>query len=146
MEPLGILVFAVFMISSFLQVFIESVQRLLDPNLDQTHIPPIGLATMVATIIIKSGVWLSCRAIKSASVEALQQDAENDVSLPPAPRCRRSSLNLSPPRQIVFNFFSLIFPYVGQLTRFKYLDPLGGAVLSLYSAFCFRPTHHLSFG
>jgi len=113
MEPLGILVFAVFMISSFLQVLIESTQRLLDPHLEQTHIPPIALATMVGTIVVKGAVWLSCRAIKSASVEALQQDAENDI---------------------VFNFFSLVFPFVGEVINWPYLDPLGGAVLSLYSA------------
>ncbi|GAA5822136.1 hypothetical protein JCM3770_000420 [Rhodotorula araucariae] len=111
MEPLGILVFSVFMISSFLQVLIESISRLLDPHLEQTRIPPIAFGTMVGTIFIKAGVWLSCRAIKSASVDALQQDAENDI---------------------VFNFFSLIFPWVGQLLHWPYLDPLGGAILSLY--------------
>lgn len=34
--------------------------------------------------------------------------------------------------QIVFNFFSILFPYVGQLVKFRYLDPIGGALLSLY--------------
>ncbi|GAA5923810.1 hypothetical protein JCM3775_000515 [Rhodotorula graminis] len=111
MEPLGILSFSVFMISSFMQVGIESIQRLCDPHLEQTHLPPIAIATMVGTIVVKGAVWLSCRAIKSASVEALQQDAENDI---------------------VFNFFSLLFPYIGQLVKWPYLDPLGGAVLSLY--------------
>lgn len=79
MEPLGVLVFSVFMISSFLQVLIESISRMLDPAHEAPHIPYIVLAVMTATIVIKSAVWLSCRAIKSASVEALQQDAENDV-------------------------------------------------------------------
>ncbi|BGP47288.1 hypothetical protein JCM10450v2_003140 [Rhodotorula kratochvilovae] len=111
MEPLGILVFSVAMISSFLNVLMESILRLLDPHLEQTRIPPIAFATMVGTIVIKGAVWLSCRAIKSASVDALQQDAENDI---------------------VFNFFSLIFPWVGQLLHWPYLDPLGGAILSLY--------------
>lgn len=80
MEPLGVLIFCVFMISSFLQVFIESVNRLFDRNLEFTRLPLVALIVMVSTIFIKAGVWLSCRAIKSASVEALQQDAENDVS------------------------------------------------------------------
>ncbi|BGP15106.1 hypothetical protein JCM10213_006562 [Rhodosporidiobolus nylandii] len=112
MEPLGVLVFSVFMISSFLQVLIESIQKILDgANLDQTALPNVALAVMGATIVIKTAVWLSCRAIKSASVEALQQDAENDI---------------------VFNFFSILFPFVGTLLRWKYLDPIGGAVLSLY--------------
>jgi len=90
MEPLGILVFAVAMISGFLQVLIESIQRLCDRHLEQTNLPPIAIATMVGTIVVKGAVWLSCRAIKSASV--------------------------------------------GQLIKWPYLDPLGGAVLSLYSA------------
>jgi divalent metal cation (Fe/Co/Zn/Cd) transporter len=79
MEPLGVLVFSVFMISSFLQVLIESIGRILDPAHEAPHIPYIVLAVMGTTIVVKAAVWLSCRAIKSASVEALQQDAENDV-------------------------------------------------------------------
>jgi hypothetical protein len=99
MEPLGVLVFSVFstpflfpvlpipltpclrraVIASFLQVLIESIQKLFSPDLGHTDIPPVALAVMGGTIVIKAGVWLSCRAIKSASVEALQQDAENDV-------------------------------------------------------------------
>jgi divalent metal cation (Fe/Co/Zn/Cd) transporter len=43
---------------------------------------------------------------------ALAQDAENDA---------------------VFNIFSLIFPYAGILLNSKYLDPIGGLLLSLYS-------------
>ncbi|GAA6042522.1 hypothetical protein JCM8097_004644 [Rhodosporidiobolus ruineniae] len=111
MEPLGVLIFSVAMISSFLQVLIESIQKLVDPALEETHLPPIALATMVATIVIKSGVWLSCRAIKSGSVEALQQDAENDI---------------------VFNFFSILFPFFGQMLGWRWLDPVGGALLSIY--------------
>lgn len=66
-------------ISLSLQVFIESVQRLLDSNLEAARLPPIAIATMIATILIKSAVWVWCRAIKNSSVEALAQDAENDV-------------------------------------------------------------------
>lgn len=56
-------------------------------------------------------MWFWCRTIKSTSVQALAQDAENDV---------------------VFNFFSLLFPFIGQLLSWKYLDPIGGVLLSLY--------------
>lgn len=45
-------------------------------------------------------------------MEALTLDAENDI---------------------VFNFFSLLFPIIGQKVGWKYLDPLGGALLSVYS-------------
>ncbi|GAA5878251.1 hypothetical protein JCM8547_007540 [Rhodosporidiobolus lusitaniae] len=111
MEPLGVLVFSVFMISSFLQVLIESLQKLFSPDLGHTQIPPVALGVMGGTIIIKGGIWLACRSIRSASVEALQQDAENDI---------------------VFNLFSILFPFIGQLIHFRYLDPIGGAVLSIY--------------
>lgn len=47
---------------------------------------------MVATIAIKLVIWFWCRTTKNASVQALAQDAENDI---------------------VFNFFSLVFPFVG---------------------------------
>lgn len=53
MEPLGVLVFSVFMISSFLQVFIESVQRILDKDLVEQPIGAIALGVMGATIVIK---------------------------------------------------------------------------------------------
>ena len=70
------------MIASFLQVFIESCHRLLDPKLEMAHIPPTGIAVMVLTIVVKLVVWVWCRTIKNSSVEALAQDAENDVRLP----------------------------------------------------------------
>ncbi|KAM0746582.1 hypothetical protein T439DRAFT_360269 [Meredithblackwellia eburnea MCA 4105] len=111
MEPMGVVVFSVFMISSFLQVFIESVQRLMDPHLEPTRIPLIGKIVMVSTIGVKLIMWVWCRTIKNSSVEALTQDAENDI---------------------VFNFFSLLFPWIGELIHWPYLDPLGGALLSIY--------------
>lgn len=80
MEPMGVVVFSVFMIASFLQVFIESTQRLLDKNLEPTIIPVKGIIVMISTIVIKIGVWFWCRNVKNSSVEALAQDAENDVS------------------------------------------------------------------
>ncbi|KAK4704243.1 3-oxoacid CoA-transferase, partial [Phenoliferia sp. Uapishka_3] len=113
MEPMGVVVFSVFMIASFLQVFIESVQRLLNPDLQPAVIPLIGKIVMLVTIAVKSAVWLWCRSIKNSSVEALAQDAENDI---------------------VFNFFSLLFPFIGEQIGWAYLDPLGGALLSIYSA------------
>ncbi|GAA5904655.1 cation diffusion facilitator family transporter [Sporobolomyces salmoneus] len=111
MEPLGVLVFSVFMISSFLQVFIESVQRILDKDLVEQPIGAIALGVMGATIVIKGLVWVACRAIKTTAVEALQQDAETDC---------------------IFNVFSIMFPFLGTLIHFKYMDAIGGAVLSLY--------------
>jgi len=36
---------------------------------------------------------------------------------------------------VVFNVFSLLFPLVGEWLHWRYLDPLGGCVLSLYIIF-----------
>lgn len=111
MEPVSVLVFSVFMIASFLQVFIESVQRLADSHLVAAEIPFLGFVVMISTILIKLVVWWWFRSIKNSSVEALTQDAENDI---------------------VFNFFSILFPLIGQWLGLPILDPLGGALLSVY--------------
>ncbi|ORY66963.1 hypothetical protein BCR35DRAFT_282805 [Leucosporidium creatinivorum] len=111
MEPMGVVVFSVFMISSFLQVAIESLQRIFSKELEPAEIPLVGLIVMGSTIAIKLVMWVWCRTIKNTSVEALTQDAENDI---------------------VFNFFSILFPYAGQLLGWPLLDPIGGLVLSIY--------------
>ncbi|KAK4057955.1 hypothetical protein OIO90_001174 [Microbotryomycetes sp. JL221] len=112
MEPMGVAVFSVLMVSSFVQVAIESVQRLLaQENTGPAKIPPVGLAVMGATILVKFVMWAWCRSIRNSSVEALTQDAENDI---------------------VFNLFSMIFPYAGQLLHWRVLDPIGGLLLSIY--------------
>ncbi|KAK4055623.1 hypothetical protein OIV83_000169 [Microbotryomycetes sp. JL201] len=112
MEPMSVVIFSVVMTSSFVQVAIESLQRLFARDAGgPATIPPVGLAVMVATIVIKLVMWLWCRSIKNSSVEALTQDAENDI---------------------VFNLFSMLFPFVGQLLGWRVLDPIGGLLLSVY--------------
>ena len=89
LEPIGVLVFSVIMITSFVQVAIEAIQRLSgdDHTVVQLTIPAIAI--MAATVIIKFGCWLWCRLIRNSSVQALAQDAMTDV---------------------IFNVFSIIFP------------------------------------
>jgi len=110
-EPMGVVVFSVFMISSFVQVLIESCERLMSRDLEAAAVPLQGIIIMVITIAVKLGVWLSTRGSKRSTVQALSQDAENDV---------------------IFNFFSLLFPFIGQKLDIWWLDSLGGVVLSLY--------------
>ncbi|WVQ84396.1 hypothetical protein IAT38_006548 [Cryptococcus sp. DSM 104549] len=111
-EPLGVLVFSVAMIASFVQVFIESFQRATGPAEEEAvSIGPIGLGIMLATIGVKGVLWVWCSNIPSSGVQALAQDAENDVLL---------------------NIMSLSFPWVGSLVHWRLLDPIGGMVLSLY--------------
>ena len=111
LEPLGVLVFSVIMITSFFQVFLECFNRLTssDHSIIQLGLPSILI--MASTVLIKLGCWFWCRLIKNSSVQALAQDAMTDV---------------------VFNIFSIIFPLAGYYASLWWLDPLGGLLLSLY--------------
>ncbi|WWD18783.1 hypothetical protein CI109_103238 [Kwoniella shandongensis] len=114
-EPLGVLVFSVAMIASFVQVFIESFQRAIGPSDgQQVDVSLIGVIVMLVTIAVKAVLWVWCSRIPSSGVQALAQDAENDV---------------------FFNAMSLAFPWVGSLLKWHLLDPIGGMVLSLYIIF-----------
>lgn len=116
LEPLGVLVFSVVMIVSFLQVALEGVQRLAASPKHQpppTMLSPTIAATMAAVVVVKGLCWLWCRTSKSASVQALAQDAQSDV---------------------IFNFFSIVFPILGSPAVFDqwWLDPLGAVLISVY--------------
>jgi len=89
LEPIGVLVFSVIMVTSFFQVALEGFNRLsgADHTIVQLTLPAIAI--MSTTVIIKALCWLWCRLIKNSSVQALAQDAVTDV---------------------VFNIFSIIFP------------------------------------
>lgn len=109
-EPLGVIIFSVFMIGSFLQVLFESLSRLQhEPT--TANLPFAGILSMVITVIVKAIVWVFCVKIKSSGVQAIAQDSLNDV---------------------VFNIISLSFPYIGQTFNIPSLDPIGGVILSLY--------------
>lgn len=89
LEPVGVLVFSVIMVTSFAQVALECLSRL---NSDDHTIIELGLPSIIimsSTILVKALCWLWCRLIKNSSVQALAQDAMTDV---------------------VFNIFSIICP------------------------------------
>ncbi|KAI9887014.1 MAG: hypothetical protein M1823_001158 [Watsoniomyces obsoletus] len=117
LEPIGVLVFSVIMITSFSQVLLESCSQLLkgvrggkeEQKVVQLTLPA-GLI-MGSTVLVKGGCWFWCRLVKNSSVQALAMDARTDV---------------------VFNTCSIIFPLVGAFAKQWWLDPLGGLVLSLY--------------
>lgn len=89
LEPIGVLVFSVIMITSFFQVSIEGFSRLTGPDHSVVQLTIPAIAIMSSTVVIKGLCWLWCRLIRNSSVQALAQDAETDV---------------------VFNIFSIIFP------------------------------------
>ncbi|KAF1994219.1 hypothetical protein P154DRAFT_448164 [Amniculicola lignicola CBS 123094] len=111
LEPLGILVFSIIMVISFLEVLQESVQKLLPSGKhDTATLPAAAIASMVATIVVKGTIWFGCIRVKTTQVQALAQDCKTDV---------------------YFNTLSLIFPLIGHQAKIWWLDPLGAALLSL---------------
>lgn len=119
LEPLGVLVFSVIMITSFVQVALEGLNHLRDSDHTIIQLTIPATAIMGATVVIKFACWLWCRLINNSSVQALAQDAMTDV---------------------VFNIFSIIFPLIGYYARVWWLDPLGGILLSLYVIFNWSST------
>ncbi|KAF2715054.1 cation diffusion facilitator 10 [Pleomassaria siparia CBS 279.74] len=111
LEPIGVLVFSVIMITSFFQVAIEGFSRLTGNDFTVVQLTIPAIAIMASTVVIKFLCWLYCRLIRNSSVQALAQDAMTDV---------------------VFNTFSIIFPLVGYYAQVWWLDALGGLVLSFY--------------
>lgn len=89
LEPIGVLVFSVIMVTCFFQVAVQCFNRLNsgDHSIIQLGVPSISI--MASTVVIKALCWVWCRVIKNSSVQALAQDAATDV---------------------VFNLFSIIFP------------------------------------
>jgi divalent metal cation (Fe/Co/Zn/Cd) transporter len=93
LEPLGVLVFSVIMIVSFVQVGVESIRRLC--SLEETHeiveLSPRSMVIMLSTgansslrqglivVAVKFLCWLWSKSIKNSGVQALAQDAMNDV-------------------------------------------------------------------
>lgn len=114
LEPLGVLVFSVIMITSFFQVALEALSRLTAPGPHEVvELSPLSIGIMAATVAVKGACWVYCRLIRNSGVQALAQDAATDV---------------------VFNIFSIIFPLLGspRLINLWWLDPLGGLLLSIY--------------
>ncbi len=111
LEPIGVLVFSVIMITSFFQVFLECFNRLTGPDHSIVQLGLPAIIIMAMTVFIKLACWFWCRLIKNSSVQALAQDAMTDV---------------------VFNIFSIIFPLVGYYASLWWLDATGGLLLSLY--------------
>jgi cation diffusion facilitator family transporter len=128
LEPLGILVFSIIMVISFVQILQESVQKLAPLEGVAKELPAIAVGAMLATIIIKGIIWIGCIPIKTTQVQALAQDCKTDV---------------------IFNTISLLFPFVGAKAHIWWLDPAGAGLLSLFiiydwSATCFENVTRLS--
>jgi cation diffusion facilitator family transporter len=112
LEPLGILVFSIIMVISFVQILQESVQKLLPSGThDIATLPAVAIGAMAGTVGLKGIIGLGCYRIKTTQVQALAQDCKTDV---------------------YFNTLSLLFPLIGKAAGVWWLDPVGAAFLSLY--------------
>ncbi|CEG63685.1 hypothetical protein RMATCC62417_00792 [Rhizopus microsporus] len=113
MEPLGIVVFAVVITTSFSQVLITSIEKLTSGSAsEEIDLSLNALIVLGINVLVKAALWIWCVSIKgSSSVEALAYDHENDV---------------------VFTIASTLFPLVGNWLGWNWLDPLGAILLSIY--------------
>ena len=128
LEPLGILVFSIIMVISFLQILQESVEKLLPLEGKAETLPPVAIGALLATIVVKGIIWFGCIPIKTTQVQALAQDCKTDV---------------------IFNTLSLAFPFIGSATGTWWLDPVGAGLLSLFIIYdwagtCFENVTRLS--
>jgi cation diffusion facilitator family transporter len=110
LEPVGVLVFSIIMITSFCQVFLECIQRLAGPDREILELGIPAISIMVSTVVVKGACWIWCRMVNNSSVRALADDAKTDV---------------------IFNIGSILFPIIGFYGRIWWLDALGGLLLSL---------------
>lgn len=111
LEPLGILVFSIIMVISFLQILQESVQKLMPLEGTAEKLPGVAIGALAATIGVKGIIWFGCIPIKTTQVQALAQDCKTDV---------------------IFNTLSLLFPLIGYYAGAWWLDPVGAGLLSLF--------------
>ena len=89
LEPIGVLVFSVIMITSFFQVALEGFNRLMGEDHSIIQLTISAIAIMATTVVVKGLCWVWCRLIKNSSVQMLAEDAKTDV---------------------VFNTASIVFP------------------------------------
>ena len=109
LEPISIIVLAVIMAVASIQIIITSVTKIID----QSANPDISTATIAiigATIVIKMGLFLYCRRLKSPSSTVLAQDHRNDV---------------------LSNAVALGFGYLGYKI-WSSADPIGAILISIY--------------
>jgi hypothetical protein len=104
LEPLGIVLFSIIMVISFLQILQESVQKLAPLEGEPEKLTATAIGAMAATIIIKGIIGIGCWPIKTTQVQALAQDCKTDV---------------------IFNTLSLLFPFIGEKANVWWLDVSG---------------------
>lgn len=98
LEPLGVLVFSVIMVTSFVQVGITALQRLFGPERTVVTVGPTAIAIMASTVVVKGACYFWCRLIRNSSVQALAEDAFTDGTRSPPLYLHHSSVMLILPQ------------------------------------------------
>ena len=150
LEPLGILVFSIIMIVSFLQILQESVKKLTPGGPHKAEaLPPSAIGALAATVVIKGIIGIGSVRIKTTQVQALAQGTYlylpfsilpfhqtvlNPILFPPttSPLTQGNLFYTDCKTDVIFNTLSLLFPLLGHLLSLWWLDPLGAALLSLF--------------
>lgn len=114
------------MVTSFVQVGLECVQRLARPEHEILQLGLPAIIIMVSTIVIKGGCWVWCRLVKNSSVRALY--VQSSVSLSHRTVIQSSlALTLFPRAEdaktdVIFNMGSIFFPIGEYMSSFSSLS------------------------
>ncbi|KAJ1302374.1 hypothetical protein OPQ81_001187 [Rhizoctonia solani] len=125
MEPLGVVIFSVFMIAMFLQVGVEGIKRLLSGANEDFSLDRTTIIIVAVTIATKTVAW-------QLSVPNQVKWRTSIGSVIYLARRLVPTTNLRNQDDVFFTTFSVIFPGIASLTNLPWLDPLGGIILSLY--------------
>jgi len=120
LEPIGVLVFSVIMVVSFIKIAQEALEAIFTAKeLHPVYLGTASIIVMLTTIGIKAVLWYLCKDVRSSSVRALSQDAATDC---------------------VFNTLSILFPLLSQVTNSGLLDPIGALFLAVYVVWSWSDT------
>ena len=127
LEPIGVVMFAVVMGMSSLQIMISAIENLVGVFQDGSKLDlgPLTIGILISTIVLKFGALLACRSIaakiQSSSVETYAQDHFNDV---------------------LTNSVAVVAVLLAwwQPNTLAFLDPLGAILIALWILFSWLST------
>lgn len=125
LEPIAIIVLAVFMGTISLQLLIESIEtivRMVSNEKGPPNVTDLTLGLMAATVGVKIVLWVVCEKFgHSPAIRAVSVDQRNDV--------------FSNTASLLFSgLASRLAPHLGEkrFEQLKYLDPIGALLIGLY--------------
>lgn len=114
LEPVGVLVFSVIMVTSFVQVGIQCIQRLAGTEHEIISLGLPAIVIMFSTIVIKGACWVWCRLVRNSSVRALYVtcEASHPTAIHSDALSHTSTLSRAEDAKtdVIFNIGSILFP------------------------------------